>query len=168
VGTFTFICGQVSTEGSNFESGKSRALYSASSIACNAVGTIYALKGIKKQTAYRSNVVKITNFGVVNTASADAGILMLFKNPTLSATLSYANNDRIQEGTATNQTITAGTGVLISAFPIGQNGENSEAGENFMLWLSNSIADVMGEYVIAYMPTTANQSVSAVLNYKVF
>lgn len=168
-GSFKFVCGQVSTEGSNNESGKSRAIWNSGSVGCNSVGTIYALLGIKKQVAYRNNAVKITDFGCVNTASSDSGILILYRNPTVSpAPLAYANSDRVQVSTfpSQNQTVTGGT--VIAAMPIGQDGQSEEASDNFMLWLQNSINDTMAEYVLAYMPITGTQSVTGVLNYKVF
>lgn len=169
-GSFNYICGQVATEGSNNESGKSRSIFNTTAITANTVGTIYAIKSIKKQVAFKDNVIQLVNFGLVNTASADAGILMLIKDPTISAAITYTNNGIIQEGTPTNQTITAGTGTILGTAPIAQNGVVSDIVNNFMAVLQCKLGatdSTVTEYVLAYMPTTATQSVNGIINFKI-
>jgi hypothetical protein len=165
-GSLRYICSQIATEGSINEGGKTLSLYNATSLTTNAVGTIYALKGVKKQVAFRDTAVQILDVSVGITASTDAGILMLIVNPTLSAPLTYANNSKIQEGTATNQTITIGTGRVVCAVPINVAGSTDIIRENFLSFLSGSINNTMDEYVLAYMPTTNNQTVNGVLTIK--
>jgi hypothetical protein len=165
-GSLRYVCCQVATEGSINEGGKTLSLYNATSITTNVVGTIYALKSVRKQVAFRDTAVQILDVSVGITASTDAGILMLIVNPTLSAPLTYANNSKIAEGTATNQTITAGTGRVVCAVPINVAGSTDIIRENFLSFLSQSITDTMDEYVLAYMPTTNNQSVNGVLTIK--
>lgn len=165
-GALGAICSQVATEGSINESGKALALYNTASISCNSVGTIYALAGIRKTTAQRDVSVKIQNMSVINTASTDAGILLLIKNPTLSASITYADTSRVSWGEATTQTITAGTGRILYATVASTAGASLDFRDEYMTWLSGNIDNVMDQYVIAYMPTTANQSVNGVLNIK--
>jgi hypothetical protein len=94
---------------------------------------------------------------------------MLLLNPTLSAPIVYTNNGKLQEGTATNQTITTCTGRLIASTPIGSEGGGTQVmRENFLAFLSNNIDNTMNEYVLAYMPITNNQSVSGILTVKEF
>jgi hypothetical protein len=165
-GSLRYVCCQVATEGSINEGGKTLSLYNTAPITTNAIGTIYALKSVRKQVAFRDTAVQILDVSLAITATTDSGILMLIVNPTLSAPLTYANNSKIQEGTATNQTITAGTGRVVCAVPVNGSGSTDIIKENFLSFLSQSINNTMDEYVLAYMPTTNNQSVNGVLTIK--
>jgi hypothetical protein len=165
-GSLRYICSQVATEGSVNESGKPLSIFNATSISTPSVGTIYALKSIKKQSTYRDTAIQIVNISVGITATTDAGIVMLLVNPTLSAPISYSNRDKIQDGTATNQTITANTGRLIAAFPISASGADSSMKENYYSFLSGLIDNTFDEYVLAYMPTTNNQTVNGIISIK--
>ena len=176
VGSLTAICCQVATEGGTSEAGESASFITKSGATVNvttpAVGTIYALLGLKKQVANRDIAVKLVTFGVVNSASTDSGILMLIKDPTLSTTLTYTNVGRVQQGIPTDfanpATITAGSGTIIASVPVSQNGEHQELTEDYLLWLQNNIADTLSEYIVAYMPTTATQTNCATMTYKVY
>jgi hypothetical protein len=168
VGSLHYICSQVATEGSIDEAGKTLSLFNATSISTNTVGVIYALKSVKKQAAFRDVAMQILDVSVGITASTDSGILMLIINPTLSAPIVYANKSKIQEGTPTNQTITINTGRVVCAVPINVAGSTDIIKENFLSFLSGSIANAMDEYVLAYMPTTNNQTVHGVLTIKEF
>lgn len=167
-GSLRYVCSQIATEGSVDESGEGLGLFNASAINANVVGTLYALIGIKKQTAYRDNAVQIVDLGVSTSAiTSDTGIIMLIINPTLSASLTYANLSRIQVAYATNQTITAGTGRVICAFPTtSSSGGVNALNKNFLSWLSSTINNTHDEYVLAYMPTSTNQSVFGIANIK--
>lgn len=158
-GSLNAMCSQVSTEGSFSEDGKTLVLYNSSAITTNSVGTIYALKGIKKVTSHRDTSVSITAAIVSNTTQNDTGMIMVIINPTISAPLTYVANSRISEGTATTQTITAGTGRVIAAVPSGTTGSNFTLNDTYLSSIGMSIADVSDEIVLAYMPTSANQSV---------
>lgn len=167
VGSMTAICSQVSSEGSFNENSEMISFYNTASISCNAIGTVYALKGIKKQTAFRDLSVRIHSFGLVNTATTDAGILLLLHNPTLSAPLTYANSNRLQEATATNQTV-SNTGFVISAIPVSSSGVSLELTRNYMSYLHSDIGGTLDEYVVAYMPTTTNQAVNACVSVNIY
>jgi hypothetical protein len=167
VGAFRPICSQVATEGSVDESGESLGVFNATAITTNAVGTYYALIGLKKQTTFRDVAVQISEISLGNTAiTADAGILLMILNPTLSAALTYNNNSRVQVAYATNQTITAGTGRVLAASPASQAGAAVQLSKNFLSWLSSTLANAHDEYVLAYMPITANQTVHGIVDFK--
>jgi hypothetical protein len=167
-GSFRYICSQVATEGSVDESGEGLGLYNASAIATNNVGTIYALMGIRKSATYRDIAVQIVDMEVVNTTvTTDSGILMVIINPTLSGALTYGTLGRFEVGYATNQTITAGTGRVLGVTGASQSGGGSNVfSKSYLSFLSGTIANVFDEYVLAYMPITANQSVHGMLNIK--
>ena len=165
-GSLRYICSQVATEGSFNESGKTLVVYNATSIDCNAIGTIYALKGVRKQAAFRDVPIQVISIASGITATADSGILMLIINPTLSAPLTWANNSRLSEGTATTQTITAGTGRVVCAIPIGDAGATNLIKDNFLSFLSQQADNTMDEFILAYMPTTINQNKFGVLTVK--
>lgn len=165
-GSLVYVCCQVATEGSIDESGKTLSLINQTSIATNSIGTIYALKGIKKQANFRDTAIQILSISAGITATTDSGILMLFLNPTLSAPLTYANKSKIQEATATNQTVTANTGRLICAVPINNSGATDIIKENFLSFLSGTIDNVMDEYILAYLATSNNQSINGILTIK--
>jgi hypothetical protein len=136
----------------------------------NTVGTIYALIGLKKQTTYRDNAILIEEVALSNNSvTADAGILLVIINPTLSAALTYGNNSKLQVALATNETITAGTGRIIAAVPASASSGGSKGlSKNFRAWLSSTLANAHDEYVLAYTPTTANQTVFGILSLKEF
>jgi hypothetical protein len=91
---------------------------------------------------------------------------MLIVNPTLSAPIVYTNNSKIEEGTATNQTITLGTGRVVCAVPVSVAGSTDIIKENFLSFLSQNIDNTMDEYVLAYLATSINQTLNGVLTIK--
>ena len=166
VGYLNAICSQVATEGSAGESGKGIAVFNTSAITCNTVGTIYALKSLKKNPTYRDNQIQVLNFGCIPLATADAGIMLMILNPTVSAPITYTNNSRFQEGTPTNQTVTAGTGRIIYAIPVGQFGASQNLTDNFLSSLGISLNNTPDEVVFCYTPATSNQSIHSTINLK--
>jgi hypothetical protein len=163
-GSLRYICSEVSTEGSIEESGQSLALV-GTKIDADVVGTIYAMIGLKKQTSYRDNAVKIIDVGLSNAAiTSDSGIVAIYINPTLSAPLTYANDSKIQVAYGTGQTIIAGTGRRIYAYPLGSQGGANALSKNYLSWLSSQIDNTHDEYVVAYIPTTTTQDIYPVAN----
>lgn len=167
-GAMRYICAHAGTEGTPHKHGKATALYNTTSIATNTVGTIYALKSVKKLAAFRDTVIRIDGAYVANTGSADAGLMMIILNPTVSAPITYATNGKISEGTPTNQTITAGTGRVVFVAPATTAGGSVDLEGYYMSTIGMTIADVADEWVLAYMPITANQTVHGVLRVKEF
>lgn len=167
-GNFRYICSQIASEGSVDESGEGIAVYNPSALNANTVGTIYAIIGMKKQTTYRDNAIRIVEIALGNTSiTADAGILSLVQNPTLSAALTYANISRFQVAYATTQTLTAGTGRILAAQPITAGSAGGVTlSKNFLSFMSSTLANAHDEYVLAYMPITTNQSVYGIVNLK--
>lgn len=166
VGYLTSICSQVATEGSNIEGGKVIGIFNTTGIACNNVGTIYALKSWKKQPTNRDIAIEILDLGITRTATADSGITLLIQNPTLSAPITYANKSRFQEGSPTTQTITPNTGRVLNVFPVGEPGASNTLKESYLSFLSIDIADTPDEYVLAYIPITTNQTIYGTVNLK--
>jgi hypothetical protein len=165
-GFMNAICSQCATEGSSAESGNSLAIYSPTAITVNTVGTIYALIGIKKTAAQRDKTVGVTSIGASNTATTDSGILMLIANPTISAPLTYNARSDISVAFATTQTITAGSGRVIHAIPSGTVGAGYGLNDSYLSFIGMDINDISDEYVLAYMPTSANQSIFGTVTVK--
>lgn len=164
-GSLTCYCSQVFTAGPIAQSGKAKAIFNSPSVTCNTVDTIYALLGIKKVAATRDISIKLTSMGVVNTASSDAGMLLLIRKPTLSAGLTYTTEGNIQVGKPGSViTVTAGTGRVLYATPVSSAGASLEFETEFLTWLTHTLANSMDEYVLAYMPTTTNQILNGCLN----
>lgn len=161
-GTFQAICSQVATEGSLSERGKALALYTPTTVTCNAIGTIYALLGVRKTAQFRNTSVRITAYnGAIAGATSDAGMLFLIKNPTLSTSLTWTANSKVAVGTVTAQTVTPNTGRVIAAISIVSSGVSADLAENALAELSISTNDTADEYILAYTPYTNNQSISA-------
>ena len=168
-GSLRYICCNIATEGSINESGKTLSVYNPTSVTTNSVGTIYALKGVKKQATFRDTAIQIIEMSSTSEATNDAGILMMFKNPTLSAPLVYSNVKKIQEANATGQTITAGSGWLVGAIAKGREaGSTSTLKDNFLAFLSHELNNTMDEYVLAIMPVTSNQKSIGIITVKIF
>ena len=163
-GTYSPICSQVASEGGTDEKGYMLSYFNSTVITCNNIGTIYALRSFKKQAAFRDMAVSFIDIGIINTATTDSGIGMIIKNPTPSSAISYANNNVIQLGTPTNQTITANTGKVICSFIVSSYGGTYILPNQNDIYMQNRIDDVMAEYVIAYTPLSANQSLVTTSN----
>ena len=96
--------------------------------------------------------------------TSDAGVLMLLRNPTLSAPLSYANTGRVQAAVATTETVTS-LGRIVAAIPLVQSGVTAPIEHNTLAWLSSGIANDLDEWVLAYRVLTINQSLAGVMNW---
>lgn len=164
--SFNAICSYVGTEGAIPDDGKPIALLNLAAIATNNAGIIYALKGVKKTSANRDVGVAIQSVAVSNTTTADSGMILVILNPTLSAPLTYANKSRISEGTATNQTVTPNTGRIIAAIPSGTTGQAGGLNNTILAQIGMSIQDVSDEIVLAYLATSASQSVHGALTIR--
>jgi hypothetical protein len=166
-GSFRAVCSQVSTEGADEqEQGEELAVKSAS-ITCNAVDTIYALKGVRKSATYRDQQVILDSFGatvVATSATPEAGTLMLLLDPTFSADLSWSANSRVSEGSVNaGQTIT-NVGRILKAVPMSNSSTASAAPRAALAALTVGIDNTMGTLVLAYEPLTPNQNVAGTMN----
>lgn len=164
-GSYNTICSQVATEGAGAnEQGQGVSIFTPS-ITCNVVGTVYALAGVRKQAAFRNHYCPVTEFGATNiltTATPESGILLLMRNPTLSAPLTWSNNSRIQTAVATNQTI-SNTGRIIEVLPMSGSSISAQTQASALRVLSSAIDNAMDELIIGYSPLTTTQSVSAAM-----
>lgn len=157
-GTLTSVCSQINTEGaSDNEQGQGIATYS-SQIAANSVGTIYPIIGARKQVAYRNNFCRINSFGA-SILTADAGVLMLLINPTLSAPMTWANHSRIQFGSPAVGSTVTNVGRILKTVPMVQNSILEEAPNALLRTLAVGIDNTMSELVVAYAPQTSNQTI---------
>lgn len=164
-GSLNSICSQVATEGGFPEAGKPLVIFNQTGISANSIGTIYALKGVKKVSGFRDIATTITRASIANGSNNDNGIGLLLLNPTLSAPLTYVPNSRISEGTADGETIT-NVGRILASFPAGNAGTISGANDSILSNIPMDIEDISGELVLAYMPTTTNQTVYGTLTIK--
>ncbi len=165
-GSLTAVCSQVATEGTTGtnEQGEGIAIYTPG-IACNVVGTIYALAGVRKTATYRNHFCPLAEFGganVLSTATPEAGILMLLINPTLSAPLTWTANSRIETAVATTQTVT-NVGRIVKAVPVSGGSVQTNAPNAALRTLGVGIDNTMSELILAYAPLTTNQVFSGVM-----
>lgn len=161
-----YICSQASVLGDVGNLGYTRHSINTTTIACNSVGTIYALQGLKKNATYRDIAVKFQEISCVNVATNDTGLLLLLRNPTLSAPLTYAAYGKVNRAVATTQTVVA-TGEIIEAQTSGQTG-GGLVNNNYRSWLTQNIDDTFDEYVLAYLSASNNQDLRGILTYKEF
>lgn len=157
VGSFRPICAQVSIAGPIEMLGQDIVSINTIAIACNAIGIIYALQGFKKNATYRDIALKLQSFGCVNSGINDTGMLMLLRNPTLSAALTYVAYEKFDRAIATNQTIT-NVGEIICVTEAASGGDKIQPG-NYKSWLTQTISNTFDQYILAYMSGTTNQSV---------
>ncbi len=161
-GTLDFrqVCCQVSVGGNPEKLGFSLPSLNTAAIACNAIGTLYALQGFKKNATNRDIAVKLESMGCINAATTDSGVLMIIRNPTLSAPLTYAAYGKIDRAIATTQTLTIGTGDMIAVTTVSSSGEsNTNLSDNYKAWLTQTITNTFDEYVLCYLAASANQDV---------
>lgn len=125
-------------------------------IACNSTAITYAVMGVRKNDSTTVSAF-IKSFGGIITATADAGILKIVRNPTFaSGSFVYANIKQLDfaVGNGTQQII-EGTGhTLFCACVSQQNG--------FVECDLEILND--NNYVLCYRPITATQSLAFLLN----
>jgi len=170
-GSFRYICCQVATEGSINEGGKTLSVVNSTAMTTNNIGTIYALKSIRKQTAFRDVAIQILDIAVGINSTTDSGLIMLFVNPTIAgAATTWTTIGKIEQGAhVAANTITASSGRLIAAVPTSNfAGVTNTMKENFLSFLSSQIDNTLDVYTLAYMPTSTNQNVYGVINIKEF
>lgn len=89
IGSFRYVCSQVSTEGSTDESGSSFGIDMGSdAITLAAIGTKYPILAVRK--AYKTNVAIVKDVSILVASNNDRLRWTLEINPTLSAGLTFA------------------------------------------------------------------------------
>ena len=89
------------------------------------------------------------------------GMLMLLKNPTLSAGLSYSAAGRIDHAYGTGQTV-SDLGTVLTTAPSGLTSQSLDP-DNYLSWMSKDVDGTAAQYMLAFQPATTNQSVRASL-----
>ena len=167
-GTFRRICSTAFTEGSIDEEGDALTLITGAAINCNTIGTTYAIEGIRKSATFRDVHTDIVSFGgnvLSSSGQPDSGRFLLLLNPTLSAPLTWAANSRIEEGTATTQTISA-FGRILQCAEVTGAGVSELFPNNALSILRMDMLNVADQVILAYQPYTATQSVHGHITIK--
>jgi len=164
-GSMRAICSQVSVVGDVSDKGFSYVTVNPTSLSCNSVGTTYVLQGFKLNATYNDVAAEFVNIACIRTnTSADVGVLLLLRNPTLSAPLVYTASSRYSQSYATNQTVTA-LGSTIVAEPV-STASTALVDGNYRRWMHKSIGGTFDEYVLAYRPLSANQAITGIATVK--
>jgi hypothetical protein len=167
-GTFRRICSTVFTEGSIEEEGDALTLITSAAISAGSVGTTYALRGIRKSATYRDIHTDIISFGgnvLSSGGQPDSGRFLLLLNPTLSSGLSWAANSKIEEGTATTQTVSA-FGRILQCAEVTGAGTSQLFPNNALSILRMDMLNVADQVILAYQPFTATQTVHGHITIK--
>lgn len=171
-GTMTYICSQVSTEGSIDEAGIIYSIaHSSSGITLNNIGTTYPLLGIRKRSTHRDVPLSIMNFKVLTASNNDQLKLWLLLNPTLSAPLTYNATPYSSEYGIGNGTITVssvGLPLLIGFSTQNTTIEVQKLTANFLSWLGSTLNNTMDEIVLAGTPITATITTHSCITIKEF
>ena len=170
-GAMTYVCCQVSTEGSINESGKIRSINTGSTaISLATVGTTYPIKAIRLGTTFHDRYVKVTGISGFVNSNNDILLLTLQLNPTLSATLTYAAvpNSSAEQANGNGVITVTSPGAILFSQIITQNSVFSpEAFEkDFLTVVGSTIADVSEQIILCGTPITATISSFGSINYK--
>ena len=88
-----------------------------------------------------------------------SGTFIICRNPTLSADLTWTDYGSYFFGKASAGQTVSNVGRIIDVLPINASGVSSETVENILTRLSYSINGTADTLVLAYVPSTINQSV---------
>jgi len=170
-GSMTYVCSQVSTEGSINEGGKIRSVNAGvTGITLASVGTTYPIKGIRLKSGQLDRYVKLTSVSSYVNSNNDVLLLTVQLNPTLSAGLTYSDvaNSAAQEANGNGTiTVTAQGTVLFSQII---RVDSIYASDNFALdflsVLGSTVAGVSDQLILCGNPITASVTTFGVVNYK--
>lgn len=170
-GAMTYVCCQVSTEGSINESGKIRSVNTGSTaISLATIGTTYPIKAIRLGTTYRDRYVKVTGLSGFVSSTNDILLMTLQLNPTLSAGLTYAAvaNSSAEEATGNGIITVTGAGTILFSQIITQNSVFSPETflKDFLSVVGVSIANVSDQIILCGTPITATIASFGSINYK--
>lgn len=167
VGSFRYICSQVSTEGSINESGSSLAIRNEVEVAADAVNTKYILLAIRKKAGFLDTPIHIDSIGVAMEGTADAGILSLVKGGVVTGTLTFGDSASGKfEYASGNATQTLAGGRYINTIPVSQDGVSEKNERNFLTWLSSNLDGSVDTYYLVYNPITINQDCYGIMQVK--
>jgi hypothetical protein len=181
-GSIRYICSQVSSEGTDEESGLNT---SVSSLSTNAipshtvatVGTTYPLLAIRKKTTYRDSPCVVIGASINVSSNADILIWSIQLNPTLSAPLTFGdltpvNGMEYASGSAAaaiTTTVTSQGKVLASGIVTqGQPLTLPNLTRDFLSFLGSKLDNTMDQIVLCVKPVTANITLNGTLSFKEF
>lgn len=181
-GSLRYICSQVSSEGTNDETGYNTSVYSLSTNAIPSntvatIGTVYPVKAIRKKATYRDNATLVTGASINLASNSDIAIWSIQLNPTLSAPLTYvdlvpANGMEQANGNSAAAiaiTVTTPGKVLASGIVTqGQSLTVPNFSKDFLSFLGCTLDNVMDEIVLCVQPVTATITLNATLLFKEF
>jgi hypothetical protein len=162
-GSMDFICCMVGCEGGAINQGTSISVSAPiAGISPLAVGTTYAMCGIRKASTQRDIYAQIESFdGLVSTTN-DYINVELRLNPTVAGTFNYSavSNTPLESavGAITN-TVTGGT-VIDNAYFSSATGSHKMV-NSILAHLNSSLANVMDEIVLCATPALGSTNVKA-------
>lgn len=170
-GSMTYVCSQVSTEGSMYESGKMQSVNTGEvGINLATIGTTYPLKAIRLATTFRDRYVKVTGLsGFVNSTN-DILLLSLQLNPTLSAPLTYAPlaNSSIEQANGDGTITVTSSGTVLFSQIINVNSVFAPDNflQDFLSVLGLTIDNVSDQLVLCGTPITTTVLSFGTINFK--
>lgn len=170
-GSLRYICGQVATEGSVNESGKSISIINQAPVTHAQGGqNYYMLLGVRKTIPNRDVAIRVIKVGI-NSLANNNGVLLLVYNPTLLGTppvwqLSTSGRFEFTRSTDSTQQYSFSSGRILYALPISSAGGSENLTEDFLTWLSMTISNVPEPIYLVYQPATNNQTVQGMLDLK--
>ncbi|WBK39930.1 virion structural protein [Rhodobacteraceae phage LS06-2018-MD07] len=168
-GSLSYICSQVSTEGSTEESGKACSMFNPTPVAVDDVNDHYVLLGVRQKSGFEDIATQITGIAVGTEGTADSGVAYLVKGGTISAPLTWSDSDsgRFEVGIPGSEiTYTPGTGRRLASIPVSRYGASEPLKQEFLSWLSSNLDGTAEEYYLVYMPVTPNSDVYGIMNLK--
>lgn len=170
-GAMTYVCCQVSTEGSIDESGKVGSVHTGSTaITLATIGTKYPIKAIRLNSSFRDRYVKVISLSSFVNSTNDVLLLTFELNPTLSAPLTYAPvaNRAIDEANGNGTiTVTSDGTILFSQIIIQDTVFAADTFlQDFLTVLGSTITNVSDQLVLCGTPISASIATFGTLNFK--
>lgn len=134
----------------------------------NAVGTIYAIIGIRLKSAHAGQQVEIKNLSIINEQKDDFEWLLIL-NPTVASTFTYTGltNSSIEYATgATANTVTGGTTLTGGFVPSDSHSGGITLNLNNVISLGESISGTKDTLVVCARPLTANADIEAGITWQ--
>ena len=167
-GTFNFICGSVNSEGGLNKLGKILSSNVGTNfINANNTSTVYALIGIRLQSAKSDTLIDLLDFSVLS-ATNDNQLIEAWLNPTIAGTFTYSNvtNSSVQVALgATNGSNTVTNGTRLFSKYIAAKSAPSMSIEN-AIRLGCSMAGVLDTIVLTTRPLTSNSDVYGGISWR--
>lgn len=169
--TLVTLCSSVQSEGGQQEIGSIRHVSTAAAtVNANAVGTYYAIAGLRQKAGQLDSVIKPVSVSLVAT-TLDAFEWRLILNPTVAGVFTYVNvaNSPAQvvvgdtAGNPSTNTVTLGT-VIEGGYGAQQSSVDLMV-EN-ALYIGSTFAGVVDEIVLAVSPLAINLDIAGALVWR--